>query len=1004
MKNFQNREVRVFISSTFQGMNNDRKALVDHVFPEIRRRCSERGIGFTEVDLRWGITNEEVDKGLAAPICFQQIDNCQPFFIGLLGEYYGSTIQPEQTKAACVAYPWMYQGYLNRSITELEILYSIFNVGQNHSDDQHRAIVDHALFYFRDPNYAETVAETNSENRAKQANLKQRLRDYGCHIEHYNQPDKLKSLVIEPLWEKISNKFPDTLTAEQKLNFEHDAFANSRQRVYIKRQADFDRLSQHAQSDDAPLIIYGESGSGKTALLALWAEEYKKTHSEELVIWHFCGSSADSTNPIELLRRIMLNLKTYFNMEEELPTIPEAIKEQFGEWLANATKPVILIIDGINQLQETEITRGWLHLIPATTRLFVSTISTDNLPADWQRWKLALLTEESARQALITEYLQQYGKRLAEQPMQDLLEHSQTANPLYLQVILEELRVFGEFDKLEDHLKGYLKTKTIPSLYEKVLARLEADYQPEGFEHLVADTLSLLWAARQGLNEAELLKILNIPQAVWSPLYLALQNALVSREGLLSFFHDYLKQAVENRYLSKNKDQQQWHLRLANYFDQQELDSRIANELPWQLQQAGDKERLLSCISDISMFLQFKEDKLYELWGYWLGLEPDKTMVGAYIDNLAKYKETEQPEEKHLAYVLNELGMFFEKAGYFSAAIPLLQRALSIREKVLGKEHPDTALSLNNLAELYLAKGDYDHAEPLLKRALSISEKVLGQAHPDTALSLNNLAGLYYEKGDYDHAEPLYQRALSIKEKVLGKEHPSTATSLNNLALLFRTKGDYDHAEPLYQRALSIREKVLGKEHPDTATSLNSLAVLFRVKGDYDHAEPLLKRALEITEKVLGKEHPDTATSLNSLAGLYYAKGDYDHAEPLLKRALSIKEKVLGKEHPSTATYLNNLAALYDAKGDYDHAEPLYQRALEIYEKVLGKEHPLTATSLNNLALLYKAKGDYDHAEPLYQRALEIFEKVLGTEHPNTVIVRDNLEYCQAQINKKETK
>jgi hypothetical protein len=90
----------------------------------------------------------------------------------------------------------------------------------------------------------------------------------------------------------------------------------------------------------------------------------------------------------------------------------------------------------------------------------------------------------------------------------------------------------------------------IPTLYEKVLARLEADYQPEGFEHLVADTLSLLWAARQGLNESELLKILDIPQAIWSPLYLALQNALVSREGLLSFFHDYLKQAVENRYLS----------------------------------------------------------------------------------------------------------------------------------------------------------------------------------------------------------------------------------------------------------------------------------------------------------------------------------------------------------------------------------------------------------------------------------------------------------------------
>jgi hypothetical protein len=35
------------------------------------------------------------------------------------------------------------------------------------NDKQKQDFIDHALFYFRDPNYAETVAETNSENRAK---------------------------------------------------------------------------------------------------------------------------------------------------------------------------------------------------------------------------------------------------------------------------------------------------------------------------------------------------------------------------------------------------------------------------------------------------------------------------------------------------------------------------------------------------------------------------------------------------------------------------------------------------------------------------------------------------------------------------------------------------------------------------------------------------------------------------------------------------------------------
>ena len=39
MKKFEDRNVRLFISSTFRGMGNEREVLVRQVFPEIRRRC-----------------------------------------------------------------------------------------------------------------------------------------------------------------------------------------------------------------------------------------------------------------------------------------------------------------------------------------------------------------------------------------------------------------------------------------------------------------------------------------------------------------------------------------------------------------------------------------------------------------------------------------------------------------------------------------------------------------------------------------------------------------------------------------------------------------------------------------------------------------------------------------------------------------------------------------------------------------------------------------------------
>ncbi|GAB4208478.1 MAG: CHAT domain-containing protein [Coleofasciculaceae cyanobacterium] len=349
------------------------------------------------------------------------------------------------------------------------------------------------------------------------------------------------------------------------------------------------------------------------------------------------------------------------------------------------------------------------------------------------------------------------------------------------------------------------------------------------------------------------------------------------------------------------------------------------------------------------------------------------------------------PEHPDVASSLNNLANQYLALGKYPKAEPLFQRALTIRENVLGSEHPDVAFSLNSLGNLYRLQGKYSKAEPLFQRALAIREKALGPEHPDVATSLHNLANLYRVQGKYPKAEPLYQRALAISEKVLGLEHYYVAIGLYSLADLYFTQGNYSKAEPLYQRALAIYEKVLDSEHPYVAIGLNSLANLYVTQGNYPKAEPLYQRTLAIQEKVLGSEHPDIAKSLNLLGNLYVTQGNYPKAEPLYQRALAIQEKALGLEHPDVTISLNFLANLYLAQGNYAKAEPLFQRSLVIREKALGLEHPGVAVSLNNLALLHHYQGNYAKAEPLYQRALAIYEKTIGLEHPNVALSLNNL-------------
>jgi tetratricopeptide (TPR) repeat protein len=201
--------------------------------------------------------------------------------------------------------------------------------------------------------------------------------------------------------------------------------------------------------------------------------------------------------------------------------------------------------------------------------------------------------------------------------------------------------------------------------------------------------------------------------------------------------------------------------------------------------------------------------------------------------------------------------------------------------------------ALDAITHFFSREGAYAKAMASAERALSLREKALGPEHPDVAESLDNLAGLYDSQGAYAKAEPLYQRALSIFEKALGPEHPYVAASLNNLAALYHAQGAYAKAEPLNQRALHIREKALGPEHPYVAESLNNLAGLYDSQGAYAKAEPLFERALRILEKALGPEHPLVATSLNNLARLYQAQGAYAKAEPLLERAAAARERHL---------------------------------------------------------------------------------------------------------------
>jgi tetratricopeptide (TPR) repeat protein len=833
------RSIRVFLSSTFRDMHGEREVLIKHVLPQLRKRCEARGVSFTEVDLRWGITEAQAECGEVLPVCLAEIDRCRPFFIGLLGERYGWV--PEKIPAELLErYPWL-AGHGGKSVTELEILHGVLN-------NPGRARF--ARFYFRDPAYADQApdgqrakyVEADAGAREKLARLKATLRRSGVPVrENYANPRDLGEWILEDLVGAIDEAFPPggasgPLDREAEL---HEGFARSRTRVYIGREEYFRRLDEHAAGNGPPLMVVGESGQGKSALLTNWVREYRRANPGAFVLPHFVGASADSSDWAAMLRRILGEWKRRFGIEAEVPGGREQLRDAFADWLhlvAGRGRPV-LILDALNQLSDREgaLDLAWLPAaVPANVRLVVSTLPGRPLEElarrNWPSLDVEPLRLDE-RERLIADYLGMYTKRLSEDRARRIAECAQTANPLYLRALLEELRVFGVHERLDERIAHYLAASGPVELYQSILERYEQDYDPDG-AGLVRDAMTLLWASRRGLAEAELLELLSeggqpLPQARWSPLFLAAEQSLVTRGGLIGFFHEYLRQAVQGRYLAGQEVKCRAHGRLADYFDARETDERRLDELPWQLEKAGQWERLTSALTDFTFLVAAYRRDHFDVRERWRALETEAgaRVVDAYEAAWPESGEVPNDYAACVASLMTAMGNGEIARNIFRILVGHLRQGEDRETLSAALSGYETALAdLGQVAELEDALGEH----------VRICRESRDEFHLQVALG--NYANHLVTGGRFQEALPYVAEQEALCRKA--EDRGGLQAALLNRANCLLGLGRHEQALPVLDEAELICR---GGDHLDWLQAvLGNKADIHLAGGRLDQAELLL--------------------------------------------------------------------------------------------------------------------------------------------------------------------
>lgn len=985
MSSNKRRVVRVFISSTFVDFQEERRLLVERVFPALNRKARERGVELVPVDLRWGVTAEQADRGETLPICLGEIERCRPYFIGLLGERYGWVPPADHYRPELLArQPWLQSHIAGSSVTELEILHGVLNNPE---------MAGRAFFYIRESSWSlgqqgpGFISTTGREVR-KLKSLKARIKSSGFPVvDGVPNPQAIAEQIEADLWALIEEQFPDEQSPDLLATHarQHAQYRADRIGLYLGGDDYIAQLNQWISSGEQRILISGESGSGKSALIANWIAAHEQAHPEDRIYAHHLGSTNDASALRPMLARMLDTVSRLLAEElaEPIQAPPDwwdlvatvgSTLALLSAWCRRHRCRWIWVLDGLDKLEQgdqqalpwlpTHLPEG-IHVVASALECPARTILQGR---NYPNLTIGPVGEQE-RKLLIQQYLGKFTKGLESDLQARISAHPAGGSPLFLRILLEELRLSATYETLPGKVRHYLKAKGIDELYGLVLKRLESD----GHREALSKVLRALWASRAGLSETDLLAITGLLPVQWAPVGIALQEALNLNSNRLTFGHAYLRNAVEARYLKTDACRRQEHNKLADWLEANEEVDDVAfvklkaEEWPWQLQKAGRLAELRQYLLDAG-FLAYLHcwRPCAEIIEYWriCKRETDGNLDELLAPSVNQEIDRIREEPEHLIYFINSMASLLLEAGlHGELLLRLRQLSLELEESGIGYDELSVSQSVKWLADAHLMLCQYTKAESLYLRCLEVRKCLLGPEHPVTANILNNLGRLYTDTGRYEEAAELLSRCADINNRNLGADHPSSLTTLDNLAGLYLELGDNDRAEILFLRCLESRKLALGKDHPSTLTTINNISYLYYLKDDHHRAETILLGSRATMERLLESGNPAAIPPMLLLAAVWSFQGQYEQAETMCMRLLKTTNKMYGKNNPYALAVDNALGNTYRAVGKYEQAEACYLRCLKGREELLGPDNPSTLTTLNNLTGLYDEMENHGQAE-----------------------------------------
>ena len=894
----------IFVSSTFRDMHYERDIIHERVTPALNHAARQYGESVSFCDLRWGVNTSDLESEEGSrkvlSVCLEEIDRCRPYMLVILGYRYGWIPSTDLIANAADRTAFMIDD-LEQSVTALEIEYGALSNPEQ---------MEHTLFYFREfeDEIPEIYRSEDDYHAEKLHALKERIRKLaGGRLKTYTpgwDDREGRPCGLEAFAEMVESDLKALMEAEWQQNaaltpFQRDQlsqwdYAAGKVRQFSARESFVTTCIKKLDDDTNLLALRGESGTGKSTLMARMAYALKERGDKVLPV--FCSTTPLCNDGTDLIRYLADFLETelrephFADMEQkEKPGIKEwtdRLAELAEIYSSRGEKRLVILIDAVDQLFADEV-RDQLRFIPysltSRVQMVLSCLSDYHLGRSMDCVIAEPLAEDD-RPEIIRGILRAQGRELDGQVVSAIVQKPAAKSPLYLSLLIQRLLMMNkdDFEEISAHGDGMdAITRHQTGLVKHCSDTLEGvcvDIINAASERLggafVRKAVQYLAVSRHGLRESDLEALLSVGSIRWSALDFArfvqyLSAFFILRDdGRYDFAHQSIRRGLEGQC----EDVQTLHQEILEHLGSLDPhDSVRMREFGYHCILADDKKTFVDYVQEfksdqeVMVFLaKDTHDLMLTDHGTWLqGLLQDgmELQAGYQMVNFVNFELFdsfgESQAEMELECRMLEAGLAFAQQ-------------LSDRNKT-PESRRDLFVSYDRAGEIYEKLGGIGNqlkAFEMYQKGLELSEELsreqgTSESRRDLYVSYEKNGNIYKELGGIKNLEKalgMYQKGLELSEE-LSREQGTSESRRDLSASCERIGGIYEElggrenleqALEMYQKAMELSEE-LSREQ-ETFVSRRDLSVSYnRAGGIYEElgGRENLEKALEMYQKSL---------------------------------------------------------------------------------------------------------------------------------------------------------